>query len=780
VKPSPATAADHPDPAPILTDVSAPAAGEDIAPELPALGGDSPPLLAFSSHARGPAVRTQALLSISLLVLLAVALAVNLADVSRTPRLAITAAAMFLIPGSAVAKRMRLPDLVSWLSIAFIIGMAIDAAISVVLVFAGWWHPKPVALAVAAVAAAVLARDLSREIRWAHAAGRRVMPESAPTGTPDGRLGKLGKLALAFGAPLAAIGLWIGSLSSIHVAQMTTYGLPSVLPASWYVALAILIVGLASTICTARPHGLALTLYVVGIALVLFGTVPAAAGEPQYSWVYKHFGVVRYIELHGSVNWAVDIYNRWPGFFSVSAVLSALTGVRDPVHYGAWAEPLFMILDAGLVSFAMRALTPDRRISAAAAALFVVTNWVGQTYFSPQAFAFALALGFTGLLLHQPRASIRGRVERVVARLERFAVEKDLNIPSGSVRMRRLPAVLIGIDLVIAVSHQLTPFMMLIQVTLLTLVGVVRRWWLLAVMAAITFGYLIPHFGFINSNFRLFTSLDPFNNARHAPTYGSAGVPGKQLSAHAGQLLAIGLWVGAAFATARLVRVGLLRRVLPLIVLAAAPFSVIFAANYGGEATLRVILFTAPWCSGLIALAIGSVHKPRTRLLTSVTVMGILAAICVPACLGEAEVNVIPRGEVVASDYFYRHASPGSLLMLAAPDFPVRLAGTYNRFAGPQGDNEPNLFINGQLRGQLLGSFDIPEVVRRMQDYSQNGFLVFSRTEYRFASVYRLTPRGQLQALEDAVAHSNLFQLWYSNRDARIYRLVGGSGQSSP
>ncbi len=206
--------------------------------------------------------------------------------------------------------------------------------------------------------------------------------------------------------------------------------------------------------------------------------------------------------------------------------------------------------------------------------------------------------------------------------------------------------------------------------------------------------------------------------------------------------------------------------------LAFAPFGVIFGQNYGGEASLRVILFSSAGCAILAAWGIETLRRGALRLAVSVVLALLMAGLFVPAFFGEAELNVIPSGEVAASSYFYAHAPAGSVLMLSAPGFPIRYGATYENYRGPQGDDDPNLLNTDTLRHKALGPQDVATVVSIIRQYSRSGFLVFSTTENEYASVFRLTPPNALVDLEQAVASSPYFHLWYATRDARIYQGV--------
>lgn len=60
------------------------------------------------------------------------------------------------------------------------------------------------------------------------------------------------------------------------------------------------------------------------------------------------------------------------------------------MSYAGWFEFLFAWLDAMVVAAIAFAVTRDRGVAAMSALIWLLTNWVGQTYFSPQGLAFFL------------------------------------------------------------------------------------------------------------------------------------------------------------------------------------------------------------------------------------------------------------------------------------------------------------------------------------------------------------------------------------------------------
>lgn len=592
------------------------------------------------------------------------------------------------------------------------------------------------------------------------------------------RIGTIGLFAPA----VLGLVIWRLSLLRVDANHLGSYGLPPALPFSWYCSLAIAIVGATTAIVARGSSALLMVAYITLVALILFGTVAVISAPAHYAWVYKHIGVVRYLEAHGAVNPGIDIYNRWPGFFAVAAVFSTVGGRVNPETYANWAEFFFLLTDALLVIATVRALVSDIRVAAGAGLLFVVTNWVGQTYFSPQAFAFTLFLGLILVMVRQlltDSSSYSTRVVRTLDRLGRMAqrapdVSAEPRWPRGAAI-----AVVLGLDAVIVASHQLTPYMLLVSVALLMAAGIVRPWWPLAVMGLMTFGYLAANFSFIQDHYGLFTSIDPFNNVQGSQITPNTPVAGKVFNTNCQLVLIAIFWIAGVLSVLRLLRRGLLARALPFLILAASPFVVVFGQSYGGEAPLRIILFSSPWFAALISWALATVGRPLVRWVLTSGLALALAALFVPSFLGQEELNIVSPAEVAASEHFYYHARAGSVLVLAAPGFPYRYGATYAAFSGPEGDANPNLLTEPEFQNRQLGAADVHSIAARIREYTPHGYIVFSKDETAYAEIFRITPPGALRRLRAAVAASPHFRLWYSNEDTQIYELATPSAARS-
>lgn len=600
----------------------------------------------------------------------------------------------------------------------------------------------------------------------------------------------------AVAVPVALTGagllLWLVSLGDIDLARMNDYGLLPALPATWFAGIALLLAAAAAGVCQARSRPGLIALATAALVVALYGTVPAVSATPQYFWVYKHIGVTRYIELHGSVTAGIDIYHRWPGFFAVAAAFSWLAGRPNPVDYAGWAEVFFTLVSTVGVAALGRRLLGDARLGQLAALLFALTNWVGQSYFAPQAFAFALSLGIF-ILLFDHFGDVRGNpVRRVVLRAAGALVRRRLVLeplrtaaPRGGRRERLATAALVVLlQVAVVASHQLTPYMLVLGVAGLAVLGVVRPWWVVGTLAVVTVAYLIPNLSFVQHSFGLFSGVDPIDNVRTQGLFRPDPMPGKDLNGLTGQLLSLSIWLLAAVGAVRWARrsprpagspgpagpaEGDAWALVPVVLVLATGVLVV-GQNYGGEGILRVVLFSLPWSAILAARALAPGDggwRPR-RAPSILAVTAGLGALFVPAFFGQAAMNIIPPDEVRAADHLYSAGTPGVPIVLATPDFPVKLADTYDRF-GPNEQNVPALLDHAELRDHPLGPSDVGAVTTVLDWYGREGYLVFGTSEETYADIYRLTPPGALRSLETALVRSGRFRLWYSTPNTRIY-----------
>ncbi len=565
------------------------------------------------------------------------------------------------------------------------------------------------------------------------------------------------------------------SLPGADVNDLGQFGLIPALPLTWYLGLVVLLGGsLAAGLVPRVPWWLAAG-QLVALVLVLYGTVPLLSATPRYTWSYKHLGVTRFIEVFGVVDPQIDIYHRWPGFFALAALYGTLAGRPEPTSYASFCGPLFVLVQTLLVVAIAREVHRDRSKAWLAGSLFSVINWVGQDYFAPQPLALALGLGVLWIVLREFGEEPGPRRMALLARLTRTppsrAVDPPPLVPPASRQWRRGAALVVVVVLFAAIvpSHQLTPYLVVITISVLTVTGFVRPWWLPLVLGATAVAYLIPNLDYILNTFGIFSGFDVFNNA-HPSVPNEHSLPGKVLAARAGESLSAVLFLsglgGLVLAWRRGIRVLLVATACML-----APVLLLFGQSYGGEGALRVILFSAPWAAILITGWVLGTARRRSVVAFS-TLAVVMTALFLPAYFGQEELNIVPASEVQAAEYLYENGVSGSVVLLSAPGFPIRLNERYPLFAGPLSDKDPNFLADESRQRRPLGPSDVPAVVDQIRQYSDRGYVVFSKTQESFATTYGVSSTTDLRELERALLESGRFRVFYQNDTTRIYELL--------
>ena len=162
---------------------------------------------------------------------------------------------------------------------------------------------------------------------------------------------------------------------------------------------------------------------------------------------------------------------------------------------------------------------------------------------------------------------------------------------------------------VLTASHELSPYIVVVQIVALSITGLARPRWIALVAVAIALGYLLPNFTYVNSHYGLTSSLGSFFNNVRPPSDASGGVEPSQadkIIADCTKLLSVGIWLLAIAGAWRLRKSR--RIVVALLLLTFTPILVLLGGAYGNEGLLRVYLFSLPWA---VALAAGPGSAPQ-------------------------------------------------------------------------------------------------------------------------------------------------------------------------
>jgi GT2 family glycosyltransferase len=673
-----------------------------------------------------------------------------------------------LAPGRALVEALRgspEPGLVVGASIA------VSALVAQSMLWIGVWWPDAVLYALAA------------SCLWA-LVSERGPPSGAPLAAVSQTAGRIPTdIAAHLGVIALAMTAWVASLVGADLTRIGGTGLLGAMPPTYYLAFALLLGGFVVAVSRSALEPKLLGLYVVALILVLHATTPFLYDEPRYPWVFPHLGVINFIAETGAVDRNVDIYNNWPGFFSLNAWLTRVTGV-PPGAYAEWAQVFFNLANVLALRFALRGVTANERLLWTATWLFLLGNWVGQDYLAPQAFAFVLALVAIGLALRvrlrvraprtRPGHWLAGRVGRL-----RGLIPRGRSVPEALHPSPLSPhgALLVGglCYLAVVVSHQLTPMILLAGITGLALITRRLPLWVPVAMALVELWWLALAWPYLNAHYDLF---DPDPSASSAPAGYELGdgLSGLVIVASAAR---VEILLFAALAL-----IGLARRLrarrwdLPAAILVTAPLLIVGAQSYGGEGRYRFYLFALPWLCFFVAAACAPAASARLphplRAWRLALVTGALGVCVLFAYFGLELSNRVRSDDVDAAVWFERHAPPRSLLVGLTPSYPRRLSASYAHVYNPLHPGAPALTDSAANRGRRLGRRDRRRIEATVSRYgAPHTFLILSSSTERFGRLYGLMPAGSLQTLDRALRGSHSFRLVYQHADASIFRYRG-------
>jgi hypothetical protein len=512
-------------------------------------------------------------------------------------------------------------------------------------------------------------------------------------------------VALVLG--LIAFVLWIVAVAHASNRAINSYGLVSVLGWPFFLGLALVVTALAIEIVRLRFRTGRLILLIVVLVFFVFGTACAVEPVAGLQSGYVHAGFVAYILQHGHVLNAYDARFSWPGSFSLAAVLVSFAGLSNALAFLRWFPLIIELLYLAPLIVIARCSGVGKRAAWLGIILYYASNWIYQDYFSPQAlnYLFFLVIIAAIFACWQPanekdttdRKIAQQYIDRARSLFTRSRWEGlDTTSDWSSSRMIAVVFLLALISLASAMSHQLTPYALLLALTaclftrrlgrpeLIVAVLLFAAGWLSLGASAYWIGHLSAIFGGVG---QLSGSVGANVTAR---VVGSAS---HRLIVEARILETLALYSLGA--------IGILRRrpnSRALEALAGAPLVILFAQSYGGEGLLRAVLFGLPFVSLLAASAILPNRIGPIRAIVpwipfrgaGRKVIGTLVAVAVLVLTlgtvvvrgGNDAYESWTNGEFAAVNFTYNHILPGETLGLITENLPFgyRDVGLINVF----------------------------------------------------------------------------------------------------
>ena len=571
---------------------------------------------------------------------------------------------------------------------------------------------------------------------------------------------------IGLGVLLAAGGLWMRSLSDIEPRNMTELGLNSVLPSTFFVAVALLTVGFVVLVSRPDPHGPLLAAYLGAFAVVAHATPVVASGSLGDSWAWANVGVVDHVQRLGELPSAGGPRSspmEWPGMYGFIALVSDVTGI-EAATLAMWMPLATALVGLLAVRVLCRAFTSDERIVWTALWLFSVGGWVGPNHLSPH--ALSLTLGISLLAVALPLDRFRGGQP---------VLEHNIGPSDGTVAALAGAVAFIGVvGLAIVASSSVTPVVLAATFAVAALTRTSRTWWLaigLAVGTALWFAW--PASSAAGDGLSLF---GPTGAPAQFATTTTRGL--SALSSGAQTVLIAGRFVAQAVVVLALI--GLVvrwrgRRPVGFLVGALLVPVIVVVADPGIESLLRWFALALPWLALVGAFALArpaSGRRPIGDLGIGLVVVGALTATFLVAQSGERGAGYFTSSEVEIAAWVSGSAPAETLL--------IEVSGN-----GPFGGRDIERFERVSLAESSAESLAAlaadPESAlhERMVAADAEGFaasfVVLTRSQGHGESIAPRLPGGLLDAIDADLRRSDRFTVVGENADAVVFALAGGA-----
>ncbi len=575
--------------------------------------------------------------------------------------------------------------------------------------------------------------------------------------------------------PLAAgAALWAWSVSRLSLDAVDDYGLLTVLPLSYWLAVVFVLVGTTMSIWSSRLRETRAAVHVVGLIVALYGVVGFASPYPRGIVPWRHVGIAAEIQASAQVDASIDAYFGWPGFFGLLASWTGVSGLSDASVLMAWAPVANNLLFLLPLVVLARALTPDRRLVWSASVLFYLANWVDQDYLAPQALGFflflcvvALLLTFFGMPARLPTPLVRLIPARWLPAVLRAAPTVPGPCPL-EVEHDGRGRVIVAVGLIsaaVVASHQLTPFAFLLAVVALRSLraisvrgmAVMVATMIVAWLAYPAAPYLEGHLGGLLSQVGDVAGAAQGNLVERVQ-----GSEGHLLVIRGRIVFSAMLWVLGALGAMKL----WLRGESPLTAaaLVVAPGFLFALQSYGGEMLLRIFLFSLPFTCVLAVQLLprsgGSTSRRWAGALFLVVTLAMAPAF-VLARYGNQLIDQRSAAEVEAVGALYDLAPAGSLLMAGNETTPWRndeYADHRYRTLRQLNEGEPPEDLSAlavSLHQELLSS-------------EPSGFLLITRQQQENERLLGRRTPWALADVEASLLRRGEFEVVYRNEDALI------------
>jgi len=626
------------------------------------------------------------------------------------------------------------------LTLSGLTGLVTLVLVAAAMALTGAWYPWPAFLLVLAVAVPLHVVGLRRatsDLRSARRDAGVARGLAMQTATPVAWYRRWAQVTTAgTGAVLCLLAAFTHQHLDPQFGGFTTQ-----IGLFWFIGLA-LILGSIVLFRTGDEWQLAVTVTLLMVVLTL--TPGLIYDGPRSQSAAKHVDLIEQIRTLHQLDSSVAIYNAWPGFFGATAWLSDITGIDDPMRLARfWPALIGLFRLTALRYFFGKVLRNPYQVWIATA-LAVLADPQGADYFSPQSVGFVIGLAVFGLALS-----------------------------TGQSRTRLVLMLAAGCAL--AVSHQLSPYIVGGVLVVLVIFQQIRPWWTPVVILGPAMVWTGAHYAEVRSfiSFRDFGAPANFlpPSTASAESLDRLPIVGFTVYAFAASVLIVG-----ALAALTLFQH---RRDLRFWAMACAPavgLVLVLVSPYGNEGIFRAVLFATPW----LALLAAHLFRPMPTLggrLPLLALVTVLTALFVLASSGMDRTNVIRSGDLAALSYFSAQGEQSGqqfLMVLGKGDLPN---------SPPRSEETERIVTRDTLLLPVAQELDykpdeqVAQLTESLRDYALRStkkpdlYALWSPTSSDYDWAYGIQTPEQFDALRGAFDRSAYWSQVLQRDGTVVYRL---------
>ncbi|NYF12808.1 hypothetical protein HDC34_001102 [Pseudoclavibacter sp. JAI123] len=617
------------------------------------------------------------------------------------------------------------------------------------------WVPTPAAaaLAVAAAVSGALAwfrarRDLARHTSWSARRAAGQPAADAPGAVP---------IVLMVTAILG-MALCIGTVVAIGPVEPQFGGFLLILGLPWAVGfLAVLL----SLVCSRRATELSSAVSAISLLVVVMLTTALLYEGPRSPSTVKHVDLVNQILTSHTTDSSVSVYNGWPGFFSSIAWVAEASGLEDVVAFARFWPLIIGLIRVVVMREFLGRIVRDPRAAWIAVGFCVLVDTIGADYFSPQSLGYCFAFAIVAAVMSS--ASARAKV-----------------------------AMILPVSCALAMTHQLSPYIVGLMVAVLVAFRVVKPWWLPALVLVPAIAWTLLHSGAVSAflNFSEFGRAGNFLPPRTVESIPLVRIPEVSWSVYGlvgGILLLVAAagWVILERMLDAVLRRGRQREDRPPLSLGLAATAttatgliILVLTPYGQEGIFRAALFGIPWLAGLAVAAFAtSSGWPRRSTLVAFTLA--LSLCWLPSYSALDRIHYVHPSDIEAINLVTRDSNGGAdgpiTLLLGDGDLPT----------SPRTKDENVDFIERlelglpvqQLPAGASVDAHVADLTRSLDGYvgpfeaDVPVYALWSPAQSGFGEAYALQTESQFAELRDAFSRAGYWKPVFEKSGTVVFQL---------